>query len=131
MNRSGGAATQRLPGRGFGVCGVGALLEEPSRPRRPPTCPRRCERCWMRKPIGSRHPRPPRTAQARWYAIRQINEALQPWVDDCRHRLLELQAETAHVVRAEKNSHLAGVRLLSLSERALREFYEGATSQII
>lgn len=48
-----------------------------------------------------RTPQTPDNAHARWRAFSEINEALQPFVADRRHRLMELQSQTEHAQRSE------------------------------
>ena len=64
-------------------------------------------------------------ARARWQSIRQINEALQPWLSDRRRRLEELQAEAAQALQAEKILAWREYGFCLYPEATLRKFLDG------
>jgi len=62
-------------------------------------------------------------ARQRWQSIRQINEALQPFVADRRRRLIESQANVARALRAEKVLHWREYGFCLYPEKILKEFF--------
>lgn len=68
-------------------------------------------------------------ARQRCRAIRQINAALQPWLDDRRGRLLERQAETLRRIQAEEVFAWREYAFCLYPESTLRRILVGATSQ--
>jgi hypothetical protein len=69
-------------------------------------------------------PRTAGNARARWRAIRRMNEALQPRVARRRDGLLQLQAETARRLRAERILAWREYGFCLYPERTLRDFWE-------
>ena len=70
-------------------------------------------------------PQTPQNARARCRAIRQINRALQPWVEDRRAQLLRRQAQTTRSLRAESILAWRGYGFCLYGEDAFREFLCG------
>jgi hypothetical protein len=78
---------------------------------------------WIRTPATAEN------AYARRQAIRQSNEALQPWVAQRRRQLLERQAASARARRVESIFAWREYAFCLYPEKTLREFFEGVTSQ--
>jgi hypothetical protein len=70
------------------------------------------------------------TARQRCQAIREINAALQPWLDDRRSDLLALQAESLRALRAEGVLGWREYALCLYPESILREFFAGLLHRI-
>jgi hypothetical protein len=64
-------------------------------------------------------------ARRRCRAIRQINQALQPWVDGRRGQLLQLQAQAARALRAEGLLACRDYAFCLYPEKTLRGFLRG------
>ena len=64
-------------------------------------------------------------ARQRCRAIRAVNAALQPWLDDRRQRLLEQQAQDVHRRRAESVLAWREYAFCLYPEATLREFLSG------
>jgi len=67
----------------------------------------------------------PQNARARYRAIRQINEALQPWVAAQRQELLQRQTQTDRAIQAESLLGWRGYGFCLHREETLREFIAG------
>ena len=64
-------------------------------------------------------------ARRRCQAIRRINAALQPWLDDCRRLLAERLAETSRRLQAESILAWREYAFCLYTEPTLREFLSG------
>ncbi len=70
-------------------------------------------------------PQTAENARQRCHAIREINAALQPWLDDRRRRLLERQAETLRRIQAEEVLAWREYAFCLYPESTLRGFLSG------
>jgi hypothetical protein len=66
----------------------------------------------------------PENAHARWRAIRDINTALQPWLESRRRQLLGLRAKTAHALHARQILCSREYSFCLHQEKNVREFLE-------
>ena len=66
----------------------------------------------------------PENAHSRWRALQEINAAMQPWVEDRRRRLMEMQKQAARALRAEKVLCSREYGFCLYPEKILREFLD-------
>lgn len=59
----------------------------------------------------------------RWKAFRQVNESLQPWLDEARAWLQQIETQTARNLRAEQLLHWREFGFCLYPENELREFF--------
>jgi hypothetical protein len=68
-------------------------------------------------------PQTPENALLRWQSLRQVNEALQPWVAQRRQALLAMREKTARALRGEEVLASREFGFCLYPEKTLREFF--------